>query len=195
MRRLGPEILYNDSVKRVTDWILLGAMCLLGLALVWVVSGTLEQRVINPTDTAPDFKVVTESGKTITRDTFGGKLLVLNFWASWCPPCVEETPSLNEFAREFKDQGVVVLGVSSRAIEMKRNTASSCSRFPGSPAETSRDPDADISASYGTFQIPETYLIGPNGKVIEKVISNQNWMDLGNLSARGGAKCCRAQCH
>jgi peroxiredoxin len=149
-------------------------MCLLGLALVWVVSGTLEQRVINPTDTAPDFKVVTESGKTITRDNFGGKLLVLNFWASWCPPCVEETPSLNEFAREFKDQGVVVLGVSSDRNEAQYRKF--LARFQV-PYETSRDPDADISASYGTFQIPETYLIGPNGKVIEKVISNQNWMD------------------
>ncbi len=42
---------------------------------------------------------------------------------------------------------------------------------------TARDPEANISASYGTFQIPETYLIDRNGKVLEKVISNQNWMD------------------
>jgi cytochrome c biogenesis protein CcmG/thiol:disulfide interchange protein DsbE len=43
--------------------------------------------------------------------------------------------------------------------------------------ETARDPEADISASYGTFQIPETYVIDRNGKVVEKVISNRNWMD------------------
>jgi cytochrome c biogenesis protein CcmG, thiol:disulfide interchange protein DsbE len=149
-------------------------MCLLGLALVWVVTGTLEQRIVNAGDSAPGFKVVTETGKTVTLDNFGGKLLVLNFWASWCPPCVEETPSLNEFAREFKSQGVVVLGVSSDRSEVQYHKF--LTRFQ-IPYETSRDPEADISASYGTFQIPETYLIGPNGKVIEKVISNQNWMD------------------
>ena len=42
---------------------------------------------------------------------------------------------------------------------------------------TARDPDANISSSYGTFQIPETYVIDRNGKVVEKVISNRNWMD------------------
>jgi len=174
MRPYCTRILYNNSVKRTSDWILVGSICLLGLALVWVVQGTLEQKIINAGDTAPDFKVLTETGKTITRGDFGGKLLVLNFWASWCPPCVEETPSLNEFAREFKSQGVVVLGVSSDRSEVQYRKF--LARYQV-PYETSRDPDADISASYGTFQIPETYLIDRNGKVVEKVISNQNWMD------------------
>lgn len=174
MRRCRFRILYNNSVKRTSDWILVGSICLLGLALVWVVQGTLEQKITNAGDTAPDFKVLTETGKTITRGDFGGKLLVLNFWASWCPPCVEETPSLNEFAREFKSQGVIVLGVSSDRNEAQYRKF--LARYQV-PYETSRDPDANISASYGTFQIPETYLIDRNGKVVEKVISNQNWMD------------------
>ena len=146
----------------------------LGAALVWVVGGTLEPKITNAGDTAPNFKVVTEDGKTITRGDFGGKLLVLNFWASWCPPCVSETPSLEEFARELAPQGVVVLGVSSDRNENLYHKF--IQRF-GITFETARDPQADISASYGTFQIPETYLIDRNGKVLEKVISNQNWMD------------------
>lgn len=161
-------------MKKSTDLILLGSIVVLGAALVWVVGGTLEPKITNAGDTAPNFKVVTEDGKTITRGDFGGKLLVLNFWASWCPPCVSETPSLEEFARELAPQGVVVLGVSSDRNENLYHKF--IQRF-GITFETARDPQADISASYGTFQIPETYLIDRNGKVLEKVISNQNWMD------------------
>lgn len=161
-------------MKQRSDWIFLGSIALLAAALIYVVSGTLEPRIVNAGDRAPDFSVTTESGKRITPESFGGKLLVLNFWASWCPPCVEETPSLEQFARELAPQGVVVLGVSNdRNEQLYRKFLQ---RFHVT-FETARDPDSDISASYGTFQIPESYLIGRDGKVVEKIVSNQNWMD------------------
>ena len=143
-------------------------------ALVWVVYGTLEMRVIVAGDKAPDFQVVTDTGHVISRDKFGGKLLVLNFWASWCPPCIEETPSLNAFTTALAPRGVVVLGISIDANESfyKRFIRSQQVTF-----QTSRDPEAEISSSYGTVQIPETYIIDRSGRVIEKIISNQNWMD------------------
>jgi len=103
-----------------------------------------------------------------------GRVVILDFWASWCPPCIEETPSLEEFARQFGPQGVVVLGVSSDRKEDQYKKFIQRFRVP---FETSRDPENGISASYGTFQLPETYLIDRNGRVVEKVISNQNWMD------------------
>lgn len=161
-------------MKSITDWFLVGSIALLGAALVWVVGGTLEPKITNAGDTAPNFQVVTDDGKTVTRDNFGGKLLVLNFWASWCPPCVTETPSLEEFAKTLAPEGVVVLGVSS---DRKPDRYHKFIQHFGITFETALDPSADISASYGTFQIPETYLIDRNGKVLEKVISNQNWMD------------------
>lgn len=156
------------------DRLLTGAIVLMAIALVWVVSGTLQDRVINAGDTAPDFKIVSDSGRTYTRKDFGGKLLVLNFWASWCAPCVEEVPSLQAFQRELGDDGVVVLGVSIDTNEKRYKQFLQRFRvqFP-----TARDPEANISSSYGTFQIPETYVIDRTGKVREKIISNQNWVD------------------
>ncbi|HUA83128.1 MAG TPA: TlpA disulfide reductase family protein [Bryobacteraceae bacterium] len=161
-------------MKKTTDWLLLGSIVLLGAALVWVVGGTLQPKITNAGDTAPNFKVLADDGKTITRSDFGGKLLVLNFWASWCPPCVAETPSLEQFAKEFAPQGVVVVGVSS---DTNADRYHQFIKRYGISFETAMDPSADISASYGTFQIPETYIIDRNGKVLEKVISDQNWMD------------------
>jgi cytochrome c biogenesis protein CcmG/thiol:disulfide interchange protein DsbE len=138
-----------------------------------VVAGTIQQRVVNAGDTAPNFSIVTEHGRTMTRSDFGGKLLVLNFWASWCPPCISELPSLNRFAQEYAPQGVVVLGISIDKNEdlYKKFLAQRSVAF-----DTARDPEANISTSYGTFLIPETYIIDRNGKVLEKVISDQNWM-------------------
>jgi peroxiredoxin len=153
---------------------LAGAIVLLAGALVWVVSGTMNVHVTNAGDQAPDFKIVSDSGRTYTRADFGGKVLVLNFWASWCAPCVSEAPSLDAFQRTMATEGVVVLGVSIDTSDkryqqfLKRFRIS----FP-----TARDPESNVASSYGTFQIPETYIIDSTGKVREKVISNQNWMD------------------
>ncbi len=161
-------------MNRHLDKLLLISIILLAVGLVWVVSGTLEPKVTNAGDTAPEFSVTTDDGKTITRDNFGGKLLVLNFWASWCPPCIAETPTLEEFARELKPEGVVVLGISNDGKEKLYHRF--IQQF-GITFETAWDPESNISASYGTFLQPETYLIDRHGKVLEKVISDQNWMD------------------
>ncbi|HEX8984208.1 MAG TPA: TlpA disulfide reductase family protein [Bryobacteraceae bacterium] len=145
----------------------------LGL-LAWFTAGMFRERVVVAGDRAPNFEVRTQDGRTLTRANFGGKLLVLHFWATWCPPCVEEMPSLSAFQKQFAGQGVVVLGVSvdqnARAYEnflRKMNIS-----FP-----TARDPEARISSKYGTFQFPETYIINQDGTVVEKLISNADWMD------------------
>lgn len=161
-------------MKSVTDRILLGLVLVLGVSLAWVVSGTLNDHIIRVGDTAPDFKVVTESGRTVTPENFGGKLLVLNFWASWCQPCLQEVPSLEVFSRQFAPEGVVVLGVSVDKNEKLYRQF--LKQFPVT-FQVARDPSWDIAANYGTFQLPETYIIDSSGKVVQKVIAAQNWMN------------------
>ncbi len=156
------------------DLILRIAMCALVVAFIVVATGTLRERVVKAGDTAPDFSITTDHGRRITPSDFGGKALVLHFWASWCPPCVEETPALNAFARKMAGSGVVVV-----AISVDKNPAAYkrfLNRFP--PAyETARNPDWSIPYSFGTFKIPETYVIDRNGKIVQKVISEGSWDD------------------
>jgi cytochrome c biogenesis protein CcmG, thiol:disulfide interchange protein DsbE len=160
--------------KNRTERVLLGVMAVLVVAFVFVIKDLFVQRVVEAGDKAPNFRVTTEDGKTISRDDFGGKVLVLNFWATWCPPCVEETPSLSEFARQTQKEGVVVLAVSVDKSEQAYKRFLQQVR-PG--FLTARDPEAGIPARFGSFKWPETYVIDRDGRVRQKYISNRNWTD------------------
>jgi len=121
---------------------------------------------------APGFRITTDAGKEITPESFGGKVLVLNFWATWCGPCLEELPSLNRFQQDFRNNGVVVVGISIDKNEQKyRNFLK---RIPMS-FQTARDAKADIAAEYGTFQYPETYII-KDGRVMRKYGEAEDWV-------------------
>ncbi len=151
--------------------ILIGALL---VALIVIIAGTLNERVVKAGDTAPDFALTTDHGQKITPTSFGGKVLVLHFWGSWCAPCVEEVPSLSEFQKKVADSGVVVVGVS-----IDTNEAAYHRFLNQHPVafQTARDPDSDISASYGTYKVPETYIIDRTGKVVQKIIGEGDWGD------------------
>jgi cytochrome c biogenesis protein CcmG/thiol:disulfide interchange protein DsbE len=155
-----------------TERLLRFAIVLLTVTFVFVIANTLRERITTVGDSAPDFTIKTDNGQTISVPGFGGKLLVLNFWATWCPPCVEETPSLSRFAVQMAPAGVVVLAISVDKDEKVYREFLARHR----PAFlTARDPEAKINADYGTFKYPETYVIGVDGKVKRKFISDQPW--------------------
>lgn len=158
--------------------VLIGGIAVLAAGLAVAVYPTMEQRIVNPGDVAPAFSVKTDDGRTITAADFGGRVLVLNFWASWCEPCIEEFGGLSKFAADTKGEGVVVLAVSIDRSEKayKRFIENTRPAF-----QTARDPEADIPATYGTFQVPETYVIDKTGKVQSKIINTiRDWAALRN---------------
>ena len=148
-------------------------IALLLCVFVYVIFDSFYERIVVVGDSAPDFSITADNGRTITPSNFGGKLLVLNFWATWCPPCIEELPSLIEFQQRFAKSGVVVLGLSVDKDEKAYREFLSRARVS---FLTARDPDNKINADYGTFKFPETYIIDGRGKVLRKIISAQNWM-------------------
>jgi cytochrome c biogenesis protein CcmG, thiol:disulfide interchange protein DsbE len=154
------------------DRVLRVGIGLLTIVLVYVIYTAIHERVVVAGDSAPEFSIRTESGKSVSVPEFGGKLLVLNFWASWCPPCVEETPSLSRFAQEYAARGVVVLGVSVDSDEKAYRQF--LEKYK--PAFlTVRD--SKIHEDYGTFMYPETYFIDAKGKVVKKLAEPADWMD------------------
>jgi thiol-disulfide isomerase/thioredoxin len=152
---------------------LIGLLGALTLAFAGLIIVSLRDTTAKEGSTAPPFTITTDQGTQITPDSFGGRLLVLNFWASWCTPCVQEIPSLNLFQRKYASKGVVVV-----AISIDKNPDKYKAFLGKIPVtfSTARDPSADISNQYGTFQIPETYLI-KDGRVMKKYGNAENWTD------------------
>lgn len=133
--------------KSTADRILRILLALSFVAFVRVIKDSFRDRVVNVGDKAPNFSSKTDKGRTVSVSDFGGKVQVLNFWATWCPPCIGEIPSLDRFAATMKDSGVVVLAVSVDKNEKAYRSFVQRNR----PAfETARDPDANISSDYGT---------------------------------------------
>ena len=122
---------------------------------------------------APDFSV-RDSEHQVALAQFHGQIVVLNFWATWCAPCVEEVPSLVEMQRRMKAKGVTVLAVS---IDVDENAYRQFVRDHNVNLITVRDPDQKVSKLYGTFGWPETYIIDRSGVVRRKFIGPVDWTE------------------
>ena len=121
---------------------------------------------------AKDF-ALTLDGKPAHISDFRGKVVLLNFWASWCPPCVDEAPALNQLQQHISALGGTILGVS---IDEDPNAYEDFLRMYGVDFPTYRDPSKQISLGYGTVMIPETYVIDRNGRIDRKIVGPQDWM-------------------
>jgi cytochrome c biogenesis protein CcmG/thiol:disulfide interchange protein DsbE len=151
-----------------------GLLAVALIALTVAVADSMRDRVVRAGDQAPHFSMRADNGLTITPTEFGGKVLIVNFWASWCPPCVQETPSMIAFTNHYREKGVVVFGVS--VDKSQKNYDNFLKRF-GVSFLTARDPEAKVSDLFGTYVYPETYVINRQGKVVQKIIGGTNWSD------------------
>jgi thiol-disulfide isomerase/thioredoxin len=145
---------------------------LLAAALVFVIYAAIHQRVVEAGDTAPGFTLTTDNGRAVTVPNFGGKLLLLNFWASWCAPCVEETPSLSKLAQDYASKGVVVLGVS-----VDKDPAAYRKFVEKYAPAFLTVRDTKLHEEFGTFMYPETYIIDAKGHVVQKIAEGADWND------------------
>lgn len=120
---------------------------------------------------APDF-TVKDSDHSVTLSQFRGQVVVLNFWATWCPPCIEEIPSMVHMQTHLKDKGVVVLAVSIDADDAAYHKFL---KDYNVNMVTVRDEPRKASSLYGTFGWPETYIIDRKGVIRRKFIGAVDW--------------------
>jgi len=157
----------TNAVKIAVLLLVLAGAVLLALRL-------RQPRSVDIGERAPDFTLPALTQGPLSLHDFQRRVVVLNFWATWCPPCVEETPGLEKFAERMRLQGVAVMGVSvdQDAAALRTFATQQQLSFP-----ILRDPNRSIANRYGTFQFPETYIIDQEGRVAEKLIGPVDWQD------------------
>jgi len=128
-------------------------------------------RVGNP---APDFTLPSLVGNPVRLSNYRGKVVFLNFWATWCPPCREEMPSMESLYQRLKGRDFEMLAVSidtKGADRVQSFVATYVLTFP-----VLLDPNKKIYRLYGLTGVPETFIIGKNGDIILKIIGPRDWM-------------------
>jgi cytochrome c biogenesis protein CcmG, thiol:disulfide interchange protein DsbE len=120
---------------------------------------------------APDF-AITAGDKTVHLSDFRGKVVFLNFWATWCPPCVEEAASLEQLQKRIAPLGGTVLGVS---VDDNQSQFEEFLQQYGVTYPNFRDTTKKIPLLYGTVMYPDTYIIDRDGKLVRKIIGAQDW--------------------
>jgi cytochrome c biogenesis protein CcmG/thiol:disulfide interchange protein DsbE len=138
-------------------------------SLIACYSGSRPAGINNP---APDF-TVSDGDHSVSLHDLKGKVVVLNFWATWCPPCVEEMPSLVALQNRMKDR-VTVVAVS---VDVDGDAYHKFVKDHKVNLLTVRDSDQKSNTLYGTYKFPETYVIDREGKIRRKFIGAVDWND------------------
>jgi len=137
--------------------LLLGLLAILGLGLV-----RTQQGPVGVGATVPDFSLTTFDGETVDIRDLRGQVVVINFWASWCKPCEQEAAELEQAYQQYKDQGVVFLGVDY--VDTDREAKAYLEKF-GVTYPNGPDLGTRISQAFRIRGVPETYIVGPDGRL------------------------------
>jgi peroxiredoxin len=122
---------------------------------------------------AADFTVPGLDGKTVRLQDFRSRVVLLNFWATWCPPCKEEMPSMERLYRRYKARGFVILGISIDA-----DGAAAVAPFVkklGLTFPIGLDPKMTVANRYGVRALPSTILVDRNQKTVAIAVGPRDW--------------------
>ncbi len=146
--------------------------------LVWMQSSKYEPLTVGKV--APDFNLPDLNEKEIRLSDFRGKVVFLNFWATWCKPCREEMPSMEILYKNFEKDGLVILAISIDRVTTKKDIPPFVKAlnltFP-----ILIDSWGQTDKRYKLMGVPETYIIDQQGILREKVIGPRDWTILDNL--------------
>ena len=123
---------------------------------------------------APDFELSDSAGKKFKLSDFKGTPVILHFWASWCPPCVDELPQFLETAKEYEGKKIKFFAVSLDKTWADAHKILPQAKLPDSVVSVI-DPDEKTPDQLGSYQFPESYLLDSDHHIVEKWVGGQDW--------------------
>jgi peroxiredoxin len=169
----------SGGIKKIAFLAVLISLIALFIAGYLVTGRKTENKIITSGDHAPEFRLQKIEGGSVSLSDLGGKVVMVHFWATWCPPCVEELPTLDmlhnsSLGKEFEMLAVSVDegGAGAVAPFIQKNRLNLPVLF---------DPGGDVSRFYGTYKFPETYIVDRQGVVRYKAIGPRDWTDPANI--------------
>ena len=153
-------------------WIVIGSIAaiVLAIALMIVTRKDTSTTTAQTTDTAsvqivPDFRLAGLEDSIISLSDFRGHYVLLNFWATWCPPCQAELPELQAYYTAYRSKGFILLGID---VQEDPSTVSAFLQERGFDFPVGVDVTGAVHASFGTNSLPLSVLVGPNGELIKR---------------------------
>ncbi|HEU0052233.1 MAG TPA: TlpA disulfide reductase family protein [Longimicrobium sp.] len=165
------------------QWLLVGGVVLLLAALLgagWVVRDRFMP--VDVGSSAPQVTATDLAGKPVDLASLRGQVVLLNIWATWCPPCRAEMPSMERLYRTLGPEGLHIVAVSIDAAEGKTDAdgreggdVAAFTREYGLTFPVWRQPSGEIGRAYRTTGVPESFLIDRKGRIVKKVIGATEW--------------------
>ncbi|ABO50062.1 alkyl hydroperoxide reductase/ Thiol specific antioxidant/ Mal allergen [Desulforamulus reducens MI-1] len=137
-----------------------------------VTTGQTEQKELTKEDKtmAPDFKLKDLSGKEFSLADFREKIVLINFWTTWCPYCIVEMPEIEKTYQKYKDKGFVVLAVNLTDQEKNPQDPVKFIAEKGYSFPVLLDEKGEVSLQYAIRSLPTSFIIGPEGEITEAKI-------------------------
>lgn len=185
---------HPPASRRLSIVLMTAGILAFAFGVVWMQSAKYEPLTVGKE--APDFKLPDLNDKEVRLSDYRGKVVFLNFWATWCRPCREEMPSMEVLYKNFEKDGLVILAVSIDRVTTKKDippfVKSLNLTFP-----ILIDSWGQTDKRYKLMGVPETYIIDQQGILREKVIGPRDWTRLDNLQIvtqllKSGAKSVQA---
>ncbi|MEM7407990.1 MAG: TlpA disulfide reductase family protein [Pseudomonadota bacterium] len=129
-------------------------------------------QALDPRPPAPEFNLPDPNGKAHKLADYRGKLLIVNFWATWCAPCRKEMPSLQRLWKALRPDGVelVAIDFGDTAADVAKFGRETALEFP-----LLLDPTGNVLRAYGALGLPTTYVLDRSGRVVYKVTGDREW--------------------
>jgi peroxiredoxin len=169
----------SGSIKKIVFLAVLVVLIAVFIGGYLVMDRTTGNKIITTGDRAPEFRLQKMDNGYLNLSDLRGKVVMVHFWATWCPPCVEEIPTLDRLYHSVIGKDFEMLAVSvdeggagAVAPFIQKNRLNVPVLF---------DPGREVAGQYGTYKFPETYIIDRQGIVRYKAIGPRDWTDPSNI--------------